>query len=89
MANKPRAKMFSVSENSAIKEFMAVHLDTVRSSHKMGPDGTKKVNKLWAQLTSNVNACGIAPRTVTQVKVRWRYMASFLSNKYNPIMNID
>ncbi|XP_053401430.1 uncharacterized protein LOC123547200 isoform X1 [Mercenaria mercenaria] len=72
---KQRAKMFSIREIDVITEFMKTHLSTLRASHTQGgPGAAQRQAKLWEKVTAEINACGNGPRTVKQVKEKWRNM---------------
>ena len=73
-----RAKMFSIRETDVITEFMKIHMQTLRASHTQGgPGAAQKIGKIWQRLTDEVNSCGNGPRTVKQVKEKWRNMVRF------------
>ncbi|KAH3889043.1 hypothetical protein DPMN_013091 [Dreissena polymorpha] len=72
-AKRTKSKMFTSREVDIIVDFMKENANTMRSSHaSAGPGAAHKVNQLWLSLVNSVNACGSGPRTLTQVKEKWR-----------------
>jgi cytochrome b len=72
-AKRTKSKMFTSREVDIIVDFMKENASTMRSSHaSAGPGAAQKVNQLWFSLVNSVNACGSGPRTLKQVKEKWR-----------------
>ena len=72
-AKRTKSKMFTSREVDIIVDFMKENASTMRSSHaSAGPGAAQKVNQLWLLLVNSVNACGSGPRTLKQVKEKWR-----------------
>ncbi|XP_053398388.1 nuclear apoptosis-inducing factor 1-like [Mercenaria mercenaria] len=72
-----RSKQFSHRETEVLKEMMEIKHGELTAKHSSGgpnPQTKKKTDKIWADITEAVNAVGNCPRTVAQVKEKWRNM---------------
>ncbi|XP_053400944.1 nuclear apoptosis-inducing factor 1-like [Mercenaria mercenaria] len=79
-----RSKKFSHRETEVLKEMMEIKQGELTAKHSSGgpnPQTKKKTDKIWADITETVNAVGDCPRTVAQVKEKWRNMVAYNKNE--------
>ncbi|XP_052237281.1 uncharacterized protein LOC127848710 isoform X2 [Dreissena polymorpha] len=75
MDSAKRAKAFSEREIDIITDFMKTNIHKLRANHGSGGPGmVARVRDIWVELLAGVNACGNGPRTLQQVKEKWRNM---------------
>ena len=69
-ARKPN---FSAAECSLILQLAEENLDTIREKFSNNLTNKKK-HKVWQYVSDRVNALGVAKRTTTEIRDKWRAM---------------
>lgn len=74
---RQRSKAFSPREVDIIRGYMLekhAEITAKFSNAALNSASKRKQDGLWADLTQQVNAVGVCPRSVGQVKEKWRNM---------------
>ena len=70
---RPRKPNFSTAECATILELAEENIDIIREKFSNVLTNQKKA-EVWRKIVSKVNAHGVAVRTVSEVKDKWRAM---------------
>ena len=73
----PRARKanFSMLEESILQREMENNFDVLRDKHSNSVTNLEKA-RIWKNVTSKINALGVAPRNVKEIKDKWRNLTS-------------
>jgi hypothetical protein len=73
----PRARIanFSMLEESILQREMENNFDVLRDKHSNSVTNLEKA-RIWKNVTSKINALGVAPRNVKEIKDKWRNLTS-------------
>ncbi|KAH3864828.1 hypothetical protein DPMN_027856 [Dreissena polymorpha] len=72
-----RAKAFNEREIEVMTDYMKLNIHKLRMNHGSGGPGmVARVREIWDELLAGVNACGNGPRTLQQIKEKWRNMVN-------------
>ena len=77
-----RKPNFSENEISVITEKVKNHLEVIQSKFSNNLTNKKK-NQIWQEITEAVNAVGMAGRSLTEVKDKWRSMHSIAKKEFS------
>ncbi|KAK7487710.1 hypothetical protein BaRGS_00020977 [Batillaria attramentaria] len=80
VGKRARKANFSAEEVRILLEELQVEHMTVFSGHSAIITSEMK-KEIWQRITSKVNACGVAVRTVTDLKEKWRALKASVLNK--------
>ena len=73
----PRARKanFSMLEESILQREVENNFDVLRDKHSNSVTNLEKA-RIWKNVTSKINALGVAPRSVKEIKDKWRNLTS-------------
>ncbi|KAL8621764.1 hypothetical protein ACOMHN_061899 [Nucella lapillus] len=80
VGKRARKANFSAEEVIILLEELQVEHVTLFSSHSATITSEMK-KEIWQRITSKVNACGVAVRTLTDLKEKWRALKASVLNK--------
>ncbi|XP_076470829.1 t-SNARE domain-containing protein 1-like [Babylonia areolata] len=80
VGKRARKANFSAEEVRILLEELQVEHVTLFSSHSATITSEMK-KEIWQRITSKVNACGVAVRTLTDLKEKWRALKASVLNK--------
>ena len=75
MLPRLRKANFSPLEESILEKEVEQNFDVLREKHTNFVNNVKKA-RIWSEITIKINALGVAPRTLKEVKDKWRNMIS-------------
>ena len=84
---KPRKKRklnFTVSEINILTSKVEENLDVIQSKFTNSITNQRK-NKIWDEITCEVNALGVANRTAHEVKEKWKNLTSSAKKRFSDI----
>jgi hypothetical protein len=67
---KSRSSNWSLTEISALTDFVEKHEGILKAKHSNAVTNAKKAEK-WREVTDSINAMGTQKRTIEQVKFKW------------------
>ena len=70
-----RKANFSPLEESILEREVEQNFDVLKEKHTNSVNNVKKA-RIWSEITMKINALGVAPRTLKEVKDKWRNMTS-------------
>ena len=70
-----RKANFSPLEESILEREVEENFDVLKEKHTNSVNNVKKA-RIWSEITIKINALGVAPRTLKEVKDKWRNMTS-------------
>ena len=82
MKIRDRKKKFSIDEERVLREKYAQHKDFLTSAFTNKVTNTGKLER-WREIADAVNALGYESRLVTEVKAKWKNMASKAKETFN------
>ena len=73
----PRARKanFSMLEESILQREVENNFDVLRDKHSNSVTNLEKA-RIWKNVTSKINVLGVAPRSVKEIKDKWRNLTS-------------
>lgn len=73
----PRARKsnFSMLEESVLQSEVEKHFDVLRDKHSNSITNLETA-RIWKEITYKINALGVAPRNVKEIKDKWRNLTS-------------
>ncbi len=74
-AKRPRKPNFSPSESILILQMTEGNLDVIRDKFSNVLTNKKKA-EVWQSIRDKVNALGVAKRTTSEIKDKWRTMVT-------------
>ena len=77
---KPRKANVLATKVAIIQDKVEENLDTLQSKFTTNVTNKKK-SDIWIDITKEVNAAGVSPRTAQEVKDKWKNMATQAKKK--------
>ena len=81
---KKRKLNFTVSEINILTSKVEENLDIIQSKFTNSVTNQRK-NKIWDNITKEVNAIGVASRTTHEVKEKWKNLTSSAKKRFSDI----
>jgi hypothetical protein len=78
---KERKLNFSVTEIDTLTSKVHENLDVLQSKWPNAITNQRK-NKIWDKITQEINAIGVANRTTSEVKEKWKNLTSSAKKKF-------